>query len=225
MYIYTRSVIPQIEARIEERLLHEYMRTIKNELERKELFDAYIMRRHRLSRLPEDADAPIDRKDDMPGAKQQDAHEIAKSIKTIDGTGFSMHNYSDVGRYTVFPEKYKNRLFPSGAFGRIDKDEVQHTGSLGIMCREQGLRLTNDMARLTLPNERSIDYGKIAHSMTPSYIRKELLQDETSYMALVQDFSLDLHDLIHKQPSERRQKLRHFFLPPGVFDGLVNVLV
>jgi len=54
--VYTRSVIPQIEARIEERLLHEYMRTIKNDLERKELFDAYIMRRHRLSRLPEEAD-------------------------------------------------------------------------------------------------------------------------------------------------------------------------
>ena len=38
--VYTRTVIPQIEARIEERLLREYTRKIPNELERNELFDA-----------------------------------------------------------------------------------------------------------------------------------------------------------------------------------------
>jgi hypothetical protein len=26
------------------------------------------------------------------------------------------------------------------------------------MCREEGLRLTNELARLTLPHERKIDY-------------------------------------------------------------------
>ena len=54
--VYTRTVIPQIEARIEERLLHEYMRKIPNKLERNELYTAYALRRHRLSKMPEEAD-------------------------------------------------------------------------------------------------------------------------------------------------------------------------
>ncbi len=29
------------------------------------------------------------------------------------------------------------------------------------MCREEGLRLTNELARLTLPHERKIDYTQI----------------------------------------------------------------
>ena len=40
------------------------MHTIPNELERKELYDAYIMRRHRLSKLPEESDSLAHGKDD-----------------------------------------------------------------------------------------------------------------------------------------------------------------
>ena len=141
----------------------------------------------------------------------------------MDGTGIRYHNYSAVGTYTVFPAQYKQRLFPSGAFGRIEKDEVETTGTLGLMCREQGLRITNDLARMTLPSERNVDYGKIAHSMTSTQIKKDLLFDEVCYTALVQDLSLDLHDVIFK--SEKKLELKKFFLPPGVFDGLINVMV
>ena len=35
--------------------------------------------------------------------------------------------------------------------------------------------------------------------------------------------SLDLHDYIHKD--DKSQSLKKFFMPPGVFDGVVNVLV
>ena len=134
--VYTRSVIPQIEARVEERLLHEYMRTIKNDLERRELHDAYMMRRHRLSRMPEEADMFSDPKPAEPKTKKINSKEILKTITTIDGTGIRYHDFSDIGKYTVFPAQYKQRLFPSGAYGRIEQDEVQHTGTLGIMCRE-----------------------------------------------------------------------------------------
>lgn len=39
----------------------------------------------------------------------------------------------------------------------------------------------------------------------------------------MQDMSLSLHDHVHK--SGRREELRKLFLPPGVFDGVVSVLV
>ena len=68
--MYTRTVIPQIEARIEERLLAEYMRKIPNELERQELFNAYNLRRHRLSKLPEEADLLTTSSDEKPPGRK-----------------------------------------------------------------------------------------------------------------------------------------------------------
>ena len=102
--MYTRTVIPQIEARIEERLLHEYMRTIPNDLERKEIFDAYIMRRHRLSKMPEEADMLAEGLAPDAKIKKMDVREMRNTIKTIDGTGIKYHNYADIGKYTVFPK-------------------------------------------------------------------------------------------------------------------------
>mmetsp|Transcript_20791 Transcript_20791/g.24416 ORF Transcript_20791/g.24416 Transcript_20791/m.24416 type:complete len:224 (+) Transcript_20791:321-992(+) len=208
---------------MEERLLHEYMRTIKNEFERKELHDAYIMRRHRLSRMPEEADMLSESRENEPKPKRIDPHEITKTIKTIDGTGIRYHDYSDIGKYTVFPAQYKNRVFPSGAYGRIEQDDVAVTRTLGVMCREQGLRITNELARMTLPQDRDVEYGRIAHEMTNTQVRQDLLSDDVVYTALVQDMALALHDYIIKH--ERKNELKKFFLAPGVFDGLVNVLV
>ena len=79
------------------------MRTIKNDLERKELHDAYIMRRHRLTRMPEAADLLSDSKSNEPRPRKLPAKEILKTIKTIDGTGIRYHTFSDIGKYTVFP--------------------------------------------------------------------------------------------------------------------------
>lgn len=116
----------------------------------------------------------------------------------------------------------KNRLYPSGGYGRIEQDEVATTGTLGVMCREQGLRITNDLARRTLPHERDVDYIKIAHEMTNSSIRQDLLSDDLVYTAIVQDMRLALHEYIIKH--ERKLELKKFFLAPGVFDGLAIVL-
>lgn len=100
--------------------------------------------------------------------KRFPADEIKQSIATIDGSGIRYHTFSDIGKYTVFPAQMRNRLFPTKAFGTIDKDEVGEIGSLGLMCREQGLRITSDLARLTLPSERSVDYTSLAHEMQTS---------------------------------------------------------
>ena len=97
------------------------------------------------------------------------------TISSIDGSGIRYHNFADIGKYTVFPEQYRKRLFPSKCFGRIDETDVAYSETLGVMCREQGLRLTNDLARLTLPKDRSVDYGEIAHKMSNSTVKQELL--------------------------------------------------
>ena len=114
-------------------------------------------------------------------------------------------------------------MFPHRIFGRIEEDELFETGRLGLMCREQGLRITSDLSRMTLPSERHVDYAKMARSMSSSEIREDLLDDENAYTAIVQDLSLTLHDYVNV--GDRRNELRKFFLPPGVFDGIINILV
>ena len=50
-------------------------------------------------------------------------------------------------------------MFPSKAFGRIEEDETKKIGVFATMTREEGLRLTNELSRLTLPKDRRIDYS------------------------------------------------------------------
>jgi len=58
----------------------------------------------------------------------------------------------------------KKRMFPSIMFGRYEDDEMRPnpTKAFGIQTREEGLRLTNELNRLTLPSERNINYEVIS---------------------------------------------------------------
>lgn len=87
---------------------------------------------------------------------------MAKVIINVEGDGFSYHTFEDIGRYTIFPERMFRRMFPSKAFGRFEEEEYKKSKVFGTMTREEGLRITNDLARLTLPHERKMDYTQIA---------------------------------------------------------------
>ena len=91
------------------------------------------------------------------------------------------------------------------------------------MTREEGLRLTNEFSRLTVPGERNVDYASIA-GMSNGQVKATVLQDETSYVHLQQDMSLALLDVMESYTGEEKLAVRDFFNPPGLFDGLVTVL-
>lgn len=110
-------------------------------------------------------------------------------------------------------------------YGRYREEEYSVNETYGIQTREEGLRIANDLSRLSLPKERKVDYYKIA-SMTNAQAKEEILQDEQNYVAVYQDFSLSLIDYINAQtPYESHKVFKEFFNAPGVFDGLVNVLL
>lgn len=139
----------------------------------------------------------------------------------------SYHTYSDIGKFTTFPQSYRNRIFPSRAYGRIDLTDVEKTGMLSVMTREQGLKITNDLHRLTLPEEREIDYLKLGSGEIPLRdLKIEVLQDYEGFTAVQQDFSLDLIHVIENfsDVKETNLRVKRFFTPPGIFDGLVTVL-
>lgn len=61
----------------------------------------------------------------------------------------------------MFPVNHYKRMFPNKFFGNYEKDEFNSNNTFGIMCREEGLRITNELARLTLPHERQINYEQM----------------------------------------------------------------
>ena len=117
-------------------------------------------------------------------------------IMSVDGDGLSFHTFEDIGRYTVFPEQHWKRMFPSRFFGNYQLDEFRVNRTFGVMTREEGLRLTNDLARLSLPHERKMDYKQIL-SYPASQIREEIIKNEDRFIGVQQDFSLDLLDYIN----------------------------
>jgi hypothetical protein len=81
-------------------------------------------------------------------------------------------------------------------FGRYREDEFERSSTLGIQTREEGLRIANDLARLTLPSERKVNYAKIA-AMENTQVKIEVLQDEINYVAVYQDMSISLIEYIN----------------------------
>lgn len=86
-------------------------------------------------------------------------------------------------------------MFPSVKFGRYEQEEFERNQTFGIQTREEGLRITNELSRLTLPSERNIDYKMIA-GLDNKDVKGDILQDEQSYIAIYQDFSHNLIDYI-----------------------------
>lgn len=122
--------------------------------------------------------------------------DVKKAIMSVEGDGIKYHTFEDIGRYTVFPTKHWKRMFPSKMFGNFEKDEFKMNKTFGIMTREEGLRLTNDLARLTLPHERHVDYASIMN-LENTEVKEEIIKDEEKFIAIQQDFSADLIDYIN----------------------------
>ena len=120
-----------------------------------------MMRRHNLSKQKEAADMFDSSRRDEDNTRKIHASTIRHALSSMDGDGINYHNYSDIGRFTRFPKSYRERIFPSTAYGRIDITDVEKTGTLAVMARDESIRITNDMHRLTLPHQRKVDYMKI----------------------------------------------------------------
>ena len=126
------------------------------------------------------------------------AHEMGRVIMSVEGDGLSYHTFQDIGRYTVFPKQHYQRMFPGKMFGNYENDEFQYNDTFGIMTREEGLRLTNELSRQRLPGERKIDYKQIMGLENGTAVKESVLKDEERFFAVQQDFSLYLLDYINK---------------------------
>ena len=141
---------------------------------------SYDLRKDNLAKIPEAMDVSANSNYDM-GDKNQPP--LDKIFTSTEGDGLKYHTYTDIGQFTLFPEHQRKRIMPSIMFGRYEEDEANKTQAFALQTREEGLRITNDLSRLTLPKERNVDYKNIA-KMTNSDIKLDVLQDEQVFTAV-----------------------------------------
>lgn len=116
-------------------------------------------------------------------------------------------------------------MFRRRGFGHIEEQDYKRTDTFALMTREEGLRITNDLQRLTIPTQRNVDYNQIARDLTNYDVKEDIITEQTGYVAIQQDFSLDLLEYIDSHTGAEHNSLKKFFIHPGIFDGLVSVLI
>lgn len=102
---------------------------------------------------------------------------------SAEGDGLSYHTFEDIGRYTVFQENHWRRMFPTHMYGTFEKTEYQRNKTFGVMTREEGLRITNELSRLSLPHERNFDYLALL-SFENTEVKEEVLKDDSKFTAV-----------------------------------------
>lgn len=218
---YCRQVIPRMEEKIELQLLEKFKDSLPSEAERKEVMTAYMQRKDNLAKMSEPRDLSAREPREEPLSMPVD--EIARVIMSAEGDGLSYHTFEDIGRYTIFPKQHWERMFPDQEFfGNYHADEFSFNQTLGIMTREEGLRITNELSRMRLPKDRKIDYAQILRLETGAAVKEAVLHDEERFFAVQQDFSLHLNDYINKAADNEVTRL---FSSPALFDGFVTILV
>lgn len=180
-YLYTRNVLPKMEEKIELQLLERFKDRIGNAAERKEVMEAYYQRKDNLAKMVEPDDLRQPEKPDKMLSLPYE--EMLRTIGNTEGEGLRFHTFEDIGKYTVFPFAHWQRMFPSEFYGRYGMDEYGRNSTLGIMTREEGLRLTNELSRLTLPHERNVDYLSIM-TMQNTEAKHEVVKDEAMFTAI-----------------------------------------
>lgn len=117
----------------------QFLSTITVPEEREEVIYAYHQRRENLGKISEPLDEDAFKRIAAPPERQIDFDDMAKVIQNMEGEGLSYHTFSDIGRFTVFPENHYKRMFPRKSFGNIDKDDFEKTKMYALMTREEGL--------------------------------------------------------------------------------------
>ena len=117
---------------------------LQSDAEKKEVTQAYWQRKDNLAKISTGKDLGLPEK--RAETTRVSPDELGRVFVSVEGDGLSYHTFEDIGRYTTFPDNMFKRMFPSKAFGNYEEDEYKWNNTYGIMTREEGLRITNDLA-------------------------------------------------------------------------------
>lgn len=215
---FTSVILPKIEDFVEKKLLDKFKANL-TEAEQELVTDVYRMRRHiadmkttqsniKESRLEEEQDTST-------------YHTLDGILISQNGEGFKYHDYSDIGKYVLFPSFKRQEYFPFGCYGDYMKKEFEKTNMFSVMVREEGIKLARAFSNITTHEERlkMIDYEAILNRRINF---KEELKNYESFSLYFQEVAYNLLKFIE---TSKNYEYKYIFTHPEIFDGLVTVLV
>ena len=215
---FTTQVLPKIERFVERRLLEKFKANLTVE-EQQLVEDSYRMRRH-MAETQDKLEAP----EETRGGDDNEPMHIAALqdyVTSVNGDGFKYHDFSAIGKYTIFPEAKRKEYFPFGCYGDYMQNEYKITKNFGIMCREDGLKLSRAFSQVSTHEERlaKIDFEAI---LSRKFNFKESLKDFEVFSLFFQEFA---HSILKVLETSNNYEYKHIFTNPEIFDSLTTVLV
>ena len=215
---FVNIVMPKVEDFVESRLLEKFKLNL-DPLEQQLVDDAYMIRKYKANfkrNITETKPMPEKSKN-----KFIDLNIYKNNIISYQGDGFVYHDYSSIGKYVIFPEDKRNEYFPSGCYGQYMNKEFKKTNILGVMCREDGLKLANTFSYIKTEEERKnlIDYEAI---YSGNYDFKNLINKFEIFTIFYQEFSLTLMKILK---DIKNPEYDYMLTNPDIFDSLITILV
>lgn len=215
---FVNVVMPKLEDFVEKRLLEKFKSNL-DPLEKQLVDDAYMIRKYKanLKRTIEESQQVSKKTQD----KFIDLAIYDKNILSHEGDGFIHHDYSSIGKYVVFPDDKRNEYFPFGCYGNYMKDEFEQTKLMGIMCKEECLKLANTFSYIKTEEERKalIDYAAIYNG---TYDFKKLVNKFEVFSLFYQEFALTLLNIINES---KNPEYSYMMTNSDIFDSLLTVFI
>lgn len=215
---FINVVMPKVEDFVEARLLEKFKSNLDSS-EKQLVEDAYNIRKYKanLKRNIQETEA-IEEKSNL---KTIDIGVHYKNVLNYQGEGFAQHDYSSIGKYTVFPEEKRNEYFPFGCYGNYMKNEFALTQQIAVMCRDEGLKLANTFSYIKTAEERKalIDFDAI---YTNQFDFKNLVNKFEVFSTFYQEFALTLLSIIKES---KNAEYAYMVTNPDIFDSLLTVFV
>lgn len=213
---FVNVVMPKVEDFVEERLLEKFKSKLRPE-EKELVEDAYRIRKYKANLKRNIIESePLAEK---PNLKTIDIGIYYNTVINREGEGFVDHDYSSIGKYTVFPEEKRNEYFPFGCYGNYMKNEFSLTNRIAIMCRDEGLKLANTFSYIKTAEERKaiIDYEAI---YAGKFDFKNLVNKFEVFSTFYQEFAFTLLNIIRES---KNAEYSYMITNPDIFDSLLTI--
>lgn len=215
---FINVVMPKVEDFVEARLLEKFKSNL-DPAEKQLVEDAYNIRKYKagLKRNIQETEAV----EEKPNLKTIDIAVHFKNIMNYEGEGFTDHDYSSIGKYVVFPEEKRNEYFPFGCYGNYMKNEFALTEQIGVMCRDEALKLANTFSYIKTEEERKalIDFDAI---YAGQFDFKNLVNKFEVFSTFYQEFA---HTLLNIIRESKNAEYSYMVTNPDIFDSLLTIFV
>ena len=227
--IFRKRILPTLEGSVESRLLEKYKQNL-SKVERTDADVSYLRLQQNLqSSTSKDEldDLNFKNKYNDPNYKKFMENDFKRQIQErsqhiindYDNNHFNNHTYASIGKYSIVPFMEVNKCFPDNGFGKFQNDDYPQENIFGVMCREEGIRITNLLKMIKTDDDLNLPLKEIFENKVNF---KEELKNLDVFSLYFQHFSHYLNDVLNDLPNKSH---KYLFTNTDVFDSLVLMFV